>query len=96
MREPASSAPPAGAETPKSTASAVSPAPTSGTVVLDVEQGGIVVPSFIGKSVRSAIELAETSGIDLDVIGNGVGQDQNPPAGSHVAAGTSVTVHFGR
>ena len=66
------------------------------TVVLDVEQGGIVVPSFIGRSVRSAIELAESSGIDLDVVGNGVGQEQNPPAGSHVAAGASVTVRFGR
>ena len=66
------------------------------TIVLDVEQGGITVPSFIGKSVRSAIEMAESSGIDLDVVGNGVGQEQNPPAGSIVPAGTSVTVHFGR
>jgi len=70
--------------------------PATGTVVLDVEQGGIVVPSFAGKSVRSAIELAETSGLDLEVVGNGLGQTQLPPAGSHVATGTRITVTFGR
>ena len=36
--------------------------PSNGTVVLDVEQGGIVVPSFLGKSVRGASKLAETAG----------------------------------
>jgi cell division protein FtsI/penicillin-binding protein 2 len=77
------------------TASAI-PTPTSGTVVLDVEQGGIVVPSFAGKSVRSAIELAESSGLDLQIIGSGVAQEQSPAAGSHVASGTRVTVTFGR
>jgi cell division protein FtsI (penicillin-binding protein 3) len=70
--------------------------PANGTVVLDVEQGGIVVPSFAGKSVRSAIELAETSGLDLEVVGNGLGQTQLPQAGSHVATGTRITVTFGR
>ncbi|HEV7218500.1 MAG: penicillin-binding protein [Terriglobales bacterium] len=70
--------------------------PTGGTVVVDMEEGGIVVPSFMGKSVRSAIETAEEKGITLDVMGSGLGQQQIPPAGSHVAAGTRVTVQFGR
>jgi hypothetical protein len=70
--------------------------PANGTVVLDVEQGGIVVPSFEGKSVRAAIELAESSGLDLAVVGSGVGQTQSPPAGSHVASGARITVTFGR
>jgi beta-lactam-binding protein with PASTA domain len=68
----------------------------NGTVVLDVEQGGIVVPSFTGKSVRAAIELAESSGLDLDVVGSGLGQEQNPPAGAHVPTGARITVKFGR
>src|ERR1700734_2307203 len=80
--------------------SAASPAtdhlPSSGTVVLDAEQGGIVVPSFAGKSVRGAIELAEDSGLDLDAVGSGLGRDQMPAAGSHVASGSRVTVKFGR
>jgi cell division protein FtsI/penicillin-binding protein 2 len=70
--------------------------PTSGTVVLDVEQGGIVVPSFLGKSVRAAIELAEESGLDLDAAGSGIAREQSPTAGTHVAAGSRVTVKFGR
>ena len=82
-----------------STAESV-PTPTagaaSGTVVLDVEQGGIVVPSFSGKSVRSSIELAQSSGLDLEVVGNGVAQDQTPPAGAHVVSGARIKVRFGR
>jgi penicillin-binding protein 2 len=70
--------------------------PQQGTVVLDVEQGGIVVPSFVGKSVRSAIEIAEESGLDLDAVGSGMAREQLPPAGSHAAAGSRVTVRFGR
>ena len=70
--------------------------PSSGTVVLDVEQGGIVVPSFAGKSVRGAIELAQDSGLDLDAVGSGLARDQSPAAGSHVASGARVRVTFGR
>ena len=70
--------------------------PPNSTVVLDVEQGGIVVPSFSGKSVRAAIELAESSGLDLDVVGSGLGLEQNPPAGAHVPTGARITVKFGR
>jgi cell division protein FtsI (penicillin-binding protein 3) len=68
---------------------------TGGTVVLDVEQGGIVVPSFAGKSVRAAIELAQDNGLDLDVVGSGLAREQTPPAGTHVASGSRVQVRFG-
>jgi len=70
--------------------------PPKGTVVFDVEQGGIVVPSFLGKSVRSAIEMAQESGLDLDAVGSGLARQQSPPPGSHVASGAQVTVKFGR
>ena len=68
----------------------------NGTVVLDVEQGGIAVPSFVGKSVRSAIEIAEANGLDLEIVGSGIAQDQSPVAGSHVPSGARITVRFGR
>jgi cell division protein FtsI (penicillin-binding protein 3) len=85
------------AENSQSTAaSAGDHLPSSGTVVLDAEQGGIVVPSFAGKSVRGAIELAEDTGLDLDAVGTGLARDQMPAAGSHVATGSRVTVKFGR
>ena len=70
--------------------------PTSGTVVLDVEQGGIVVPSFVGKTVRSAVEAAQDAGLELDAVGSGVARQQSPLAGTHVAEGARVTVQFGR
>jgi len=73
-----------------------SPSPATGTVVMDVEQGGIVVPSFLGKSVRSSIEIAENSGLELDVIGSGRAIDQSPAPGSHVAGGARIMVKFGR
>jgi len=72
------------------------PEPTNGTVVLDVEQGGIEVPSFIGKSVRGAIETAQASGLELNPVGSGIAREQTPAAGSHVTAGSRVLVKFGR
>jgi cell division protein FtsI (penicillin-binding protein 3) len=75
-------------------AESASPLPSSGTVVLDVEQGGIVVPSFLGKPLRAAIERAQNSGIELEAVGDGVARDQSPPAGARVAAGSRVEVRF--
>lgn len=72
------------------------PPPSSGTVVLDVTQGGTAAPSFLGKTVRSAIELAEENGLDIDVVGSGVALEQSPLPGSRVAVGSKVTVRFGR
>jgi cell division protein FtsI (penicillin-binding protein 3) len=69
---------------------------SSGTVVLDIEQGGIQVPSFAGLSVRAAIELAQEQGLDLDVVGSGLAQDQSPTAGAHVPSGSKILVKFGR
>ena len=86
----------------KSTAPSPDPAaaqarlPSSGTVVLDVEQGGLEVPLFVGKTVRGAVEAAQDAGLELDAVGSGVARQQSPVAGTHVAAWTRVTVHFGR
>jgi cell division protein FtsI (penicillin-binding protein 3) len=70
--------------------------PATGTVVLDVEQGGIEVPSFVGKTVRGALEAAQDAGLELEAVGSGVARQQSPPAGTHLAAGSHVTVQFGR
>jgi cell division protein FtsI (penicillin-binding protein 3) len=69
---------------------------STGTVILDVEQGGIEVPSFVGKTVRGAVEAAQDAGLDLEAVGSGVARQQSPPAGTHVAAGAHVMVQFGR
>jgi cell division protein FtsI (penicillin-binding protein 3) len=70
--------------------------PSTGTVVLDVEQGGIEVPSFVGKTVRGAVETAQDIGLNLEAVGSGLARQQSPAAGTHVVAGARVTVQFGR
>jgi cell division protein FtsI (penicillin-binding protein 3) len=69
--------------------------PSTGTVILDVEQGGIEVPSFEGKTVRKAVEASQDAGLDLEVVGSGVARQQTPASGTHVPAGSRVTVQFG-
>lgn len=71
------------------------PVPARGTVVIDVE-GGQVVPSFVGKPLRSAIETAQQSGFELAVIGTGVAREQSPPAGTRMPPGSKVAVRFSR
>jgi len=98
IREPITQTPPAqpiAVKPADRTSAEPSKLPSTGTVVLDVEQGGIEVPSFIGKTVRGAVESAQDMGLELDAVGSGVGRQQSPPAGTHVAAGARVTVQFG-
>jgi cell division protein FtsI (penicillin-binding protein 3) len=68
-------------------------APGQGTVVLDVDSG-IVVPSFMGKTLRSAVEVAQQSGLEINVLGSGIARQQVPLPGSHLLAGQKVTIRF--
>jgi cell division protein FtsI (penicillin-binding protein 3) len=99
VREPVSQSPSDAPNTTSAKTSDTSSDPAklraTGTVVLDVEQGGIEVPSFIGKTVRGAVEAAQDAGLELDAIGSGVARQQSPVAGTHMAAGSRVTVQFG-
>jgi cell division protein FtsI (penicillin-binding protein 3) len=98
IRERISSVPPSATIQPAPAVSEpdAARAPIRGTVVLDVEQGGIEVPSFVGKTVRGALEVAQDSGLQLEPVGSGVARQQTPAAGTHVQAGARVTVQFGR
>jgi cell division protein FtsI (penicillin-binding protein 3) len=69
--------------------------PPRGTVVVDVGSA-VVVPDFRGKGVRSALEEAQAAGIELEVSGTGVGQEQSPPAGQKILPGGHVMVRFAR
>jgi len=86
---------PAAVANPQSVPAATSDHPMGGTVVFEVAQGGAVVPSFAGKNLRAAIEMAEENGLDLDPVGTGLAREQEPPAGSHVSSGARITVKFG-
>jgi len=69
--------------------------PNKGTVVLDVA-GGVEVPDFRGKPLRTALEQAESAGLELEVSGSGVAVEQSPVAGSRISPGGHVVVRFGR
>ena len=73
--------------------SAASAASGNTTVVLDVDSG-IVVPSFMGKSLRTAVEVAQQSGLEISVVGSGIARQQSPLPGSHLSAGQKVTIRF--
>ncbi len=66
-----------------------------GTVIVDVNSGP-VVPSFVGKTMRSAVEEAQQTGLELSVFGSGIARQQFPLPGSHLPAGQRVTVRFTR
>ena len=94
---PAASNLPAASPSPAQPEDSTAPkSPSGGTVILDVEEGGIEVPSFLGKTMRVAIEAAQDAGLDLDAIGSGVAREQSPLPGAHVATGSRITVRFGR
>jgi cell division protein FtsI (penicillin-binding protein 3) len=61
--------------------------------VLDVDSG-LVVPSFLGKSLRAAVETAQQSGMEISAIGSGIAREQTPAPGNHLIAGQRVTVRF--
>ena len=65
----------------------------NGAVVLAVDSG-IVVPSFMGKSLRSAVEVAQQSGVEINVVGSGIARQQSPEPGGHLLAGQKVMVRF--
>jgi cell division protein FtsI (penicillin-binding protein 3) len=71
------------------------PVQARGTVVLDVA-GGVVVPNFIGKSLRTVLEEAQAQGIELEPSGSGLAQLQSPPPGSKIPHGGHVSIKFGR
>ena len=79
------------------TASEPPPAKVSpgGTVVLEVGNG-VVVPSLLGKPLRSAVEVAAQAGLEIEAIGTGVAREQSPPPGSRLAPGARVSVRFAR
>ncbi|MGA7460875.1 MAG: penicillin-binding transpeptidase domain-containing protein, partial [Candidatus Korobacteraceae bacterium] len=67
--------------------------PPNGTVILDVDSG-VVVPSFLGKPLRSAVEIAQQSGLEINALGSGIAREQWPAPGSRLPSGQHITVRF--
>jgi cell division protein FtsI (penicillin-binding protein 3) len=67
----------------------------NGAVVVDSTRR-VAVPSFLGQGVRHVIEEAGTSGLAVEVVGNGLAREQAPAAGTMVPTGTEIVVKFTR
>jgi hypothetical protein len=63
---------------------------------LDLQLTGPKVPSFLGLTVRAAVETSSARGIPVEFIGSGLARAQFPPPGSILPLGERVRIQFGR
>ena len=54
------------------------------------------VPSFLGEPLRTAVEMAGSAGLALQIVGSGIAREQVPAPGSMVPPGTEIVVRFTR
>jgi cell division protein FtsI (penicillin-binding protein 3) len=57
---------------------------------------GPKVPNFRGMTLRAVLEESAATGVQIEVLGNGLARNQEPPAGSILAPGARVRVQFTR
>jgi cell division protein FtsI (penicillin-binding protein 3) len=53
-------------------------------------------PNFVGKTVRDVMQEATATGIEVDMLGDGLARAQNPPAGALLTPGEHIRVRFQR
>jgi cell division protein FtsI (penicillin-binding protein 3) len=53
-------------------------------------------PNFVGKTVRDVMQEATATGIEVDMLGDGLARAQNPPAGTLLNPGEHIRVRFQR
>ncbi|NLJ41256.1 MAG: PASTA domain-containing protein [Clostridiales bacterium] len=58
------------------------------------EDGLVIVPDVIEKSIREANNILTSEGLKLKIEGSGIATEQDPAAGSQVESGSEVTVKF--
>jgi len=81
------------ASSPQPSKPASSP-PTNTVVIADT--GQLRVPSLIGLPMREIIEQAGSSGLEVEIAGNGIAREQAPAAGTMVPPGTKIVVRCQR
>ena len=54
------------------------------------------VPSLVGLPMRKVIEVADGSGLEVEVTGSGTVREQAPVAGTMVNPGTRIVVRCAR
>jgi len=54
------------------------------------------VPNFVGKTVKDVMEEATASGMEVDLLGDGMARAQSPMAGAVLLPGEHIAVRFAR
>jgi membrane peptidoglycan carboxypeptidase len=57
---------------------------------------GVKVPDFRGMTLRAVLEESAAQGLPVEVAGDGIARQQDPPPGSKLAPNGQVRVQFGR
>ncbi len=65
-------------------------------VVAVINGSAPMAPNFVGKTVRDVIEEATATGIEVDMLGDGLARVQYPPAGTLLTPGEHIRVRFQR
>lgn len=71
-------------------------APAAGAAVTVNDGRTLRVPSLVGLPMRQVIERAASSGLNVEITGNGIAREQAPPPGTAVSAGTKIVVRCAR
>jgi cell division protein FtsI (penicillin-binding protein 3) len=66
------------------------------TVAGTTVSSGPRVPDFSGKTMRDALEVASSTGLQIEVLGRGIARAQQPPPGAILPRGEKVRVQFTR
>lgn len=66
----------------------------AGSAQVDQDPNAPKVPDFVGKTVKEVIEEAAENGIEVDMYGEGMGREQNPPRGAPLTPGEHIRVRF--
>jgi len=74
----------------------VPPDPAAPAPAVALMSGGLAVPSLAGKTVREVTEISQRLGLNPVLVGTGVVVEQEPPAGTAVPRGGTITLRFGR
>jgi cell division protein FtsI (penicillin-binding protein 3) len=62
----------------------------------EIDPNAPKVPNFVGKTVKDVVQEAASSGIDIDMSGDGLARAQNPPPGALLVPGEHIAVRFAR
>jgi cell division protein FtsI (penicillin-binding protein 3) len=60
----------------------------------DADPNAPKVPNFVGRTIRDVMQLAASESIEVDMFGDGLAREQNPPAGALLVEGEHIRVRF--